>query len=141
MKFRKFLLANGLHAAWAISLIATLGSLYLSEILGYAPCKLCWMQRIFMYPQVILLGIAAVRKDYGQWKYVLPLTLIGAGISIYHYGVQKLPWLKEGGTACGIIPCNIEYINVFGFITIPFLAGTAFILISLIVWLTGRASK
>lgn len=126
------LLNNGLHVSWAVALVATLGSLYFSEVLGYLPCKLCWYQRILMYPQVILLGIAAVRNDYRISVYVLPMTLLGASISTYHYLLEKTDWFKSTSFTCGIIPCDIEYINWFGFVTIPFLALTAFVIISAI---------
>ena len=60
----KWLRDNGMHLSWLLALIATLGSLYFSEIMNFIPCKLCWYQRILMYPLVVLLGIAAVRRDY-----------------------------------------------------------------------------
>ena len=130
--WKRVLLNNGLHISWAVALVATLGSLYFSEVLGYLPCKLCWYQRILMYPQVILLGIAAVRNDYRISVYVLPMTLLGASISTYHYLLEKTDWFKSTSFTCGIIPCDIEYINWFGFVTIPFLALTAFVIISAI---------
>ncbi|HEX7057295.1 MAG TPA: disulfide bond formation protein B, partial [Bacilli bacterium] len=90
-----------------------------------------------------VLGIAAVRKDYGQSKYVLPMTIIGGCISLLHYLMQKTALFPEGGgTTCGIIPCNVQYINWFGFVTIPFLALTAFTLITILqIWLVFAASK
>ncbi|KPC98964.1 Disulfide bond formation protein C [Geobacillus sp. BCO2] len=88
------------------SLIATLGSLYFSEVLGFIPCDLCWFQRIFMYPQVIILGIAIVRKDAAAARYSFTLSLIGGGISLYHYGLQKIPLLQEYSISCGRIPCT-----------------------------------
>lgn len=114
---------------WVQSLIAVAGSLYFSEIKGFVPCELCWIQRIFMYPLVIIYGVAALKKDI---KIALPgliLSGIGMFISAYHYLIQKWPVLQQTGDACGIIPCNTKYIDYFGFITIPFLAGIAFIVI------------
>ncbi|MCT2535579.1 disulfide oxidoreductase [Aquibacillus koreensis] len=118
-----------LFIVWAQSVIATLGSLYFSEIMGFIPCELCWFQRILMYPLVIIYGTALVKKD---WNIALPglfMSGIGIGVSSYHYLVQKLPKLSEAGGSCGIIPCNTEYINYFGFVTIPFLAFVAFVVI------------
>ncbi|GJM71062.1 hypothetical protein HMSSN036_32780 [Paenibacillus macerans] len=86
---RAFLRDYGIYLAWLVALVATAGSLYLSEVLHYEPCRLCWFQRIFMYPQVILLGIAAYRNDRSIIPYVLPLSIIGGTISLYHYGEQK----------------------------------------------------
>lgn len=114
---------------WAQSLIATLGSLFFSEIMGYVPCELCWMQRIFMYPLVVIYGTALIKKDLSIALPGLILSGIGMFISLYHYLVQKLPALQEAGGSCGTVPCNTEYVNYFGFVTIPFLAGIAFIII------------
>jgi disulfide bond formation protein DsbB len=81
---------------------------------------------------VIILGIAAVRKDTRQVIYILPLSVWGMGISLYHYLMQKTSLFKEAATACGPIPCDVDYINWMGFITIPFLALIAFTLITVI---------
>ncbi|WP_026675493.1 disulfide oxidoreductase [Alkalihalobacterium bogoriense] len=121
-----------LFSAWAISVIATAGSLYFSEIVGYIPCELCWYQRIAMYPLVVLLGIAVVKKDYKQAIYGLGLSTIGIIIATYHYLLQKVPALSVTDS-CGVIPCTGQYINWLGFITIPFLALTAFILITIML--------
>lgn len=134
-------LEHGPALSWAVAVIATLGSLYFSEVRGYIPCTYCWYQRILMYPLVIILGIAAVRKDYGQTLYVLPLSILGIGMSGFHYLTQKTGLFQKASSACGIVPCNIEYINWFGFITIPFLALVAFILITVIQIMILRASR
>lgn len=133
MTWKNMIRNNGLHAAWAVAVIATIGSLYFSEIMHFEPCKWCWYQRIFMYPLVILLGIAAVRKDYRQTIYALPLAAIGAMISTYHILLQKTTWFKGEKSGCGLIPCDVDYINWYGFITIPMLAWTAFILIIVVL--------
>lgn len=126
---RKTTNENLLFIAWGASLIATLGSLYFSEILKFIPCELCWYQRIFMYPLVILLGIATVRKDASIALYSLILSSIGGSISIYHYFIQKISFFRNSAPACGQVPCTGEYINWFGFITIPFLAFIGFFII------------
>ncbi len=115
--------------SWVLSLLATSGSLFFSEVMKFIPCELCWYQRILMYPLVVLLGIAVVRKEYKQSLYGFVFAAIGGCISLYHYLIQKVPALHELGSSCGIIPCNTDYINWFGFITIPFLALVAFIII------------
>jgi len=122
---------NWLFLAWMASFISTLGSLYFSEVLKFIPCDLCWFQRIFMYPLVILLGIAYVKKDFEVTKYSVVLSAIGGMISIYHYSIQKVSFLGERSLACGQVPCTGEYINWLGFITIPFLALLGFIIIFL----------
>ncbi|CAM4065352.1 disulfide oxidoreductase [Lederbergia lenta] len=120
---------NLIFFAWAVSVIATLGSLYFSEIKEYVPCELCWYQRILMYPLVIILGIGAARKDYKIALYSAVFSGIGMFVSLYHYLIQKVPAFAQQAPACGIVPCTGAYINWAGFITIPFLALIAFILI------------
>ncbi|GAB3060475.1 disulfide oxidoreductase [Virgibacillus ainsalahensis] len=120
---------NLLFLIWGMAVIATAGSLYYSEIMGYVPCALCWIQRIFMYPLIIIYGVALVKRDTSIALPGLILSGIGMLVSIYHYLVQNLPVLKDAGEGCGPVACNLKYVEYFGFITIPFLAGTAFIII------------
>ncbi|WP_053220418.1 disulfide oxidoreductase [Virgibacillus senegalensis] len=120
---------NILLIIWGQALAAMLGSLFFSEFMGYEPCELCWYQRILMYPLVVIYGYAAVKKDIRLGLPGLILSGIGICVSTYHYLIQKLPSLHEAGEACGLVPCNGQYVNYFGFITIPFLALTAFIVI------------
>lgn len=130
---RSFFNRYGLYVAWLVSLTATLGSLYFSEIRGFVPCELCWVQRIFMYPLVFLLGIAVFTDDRSVKKYVLPLSIVGGLISLYHYLVQKVPGFADIKPCAQGVPCNVQYINWFGFVTIPFLALTAFTIITLLL--------
>jgi disulfide bond formation protein DsbB len=130
-----------LFLAWASSLVATMGSLYFSEIMKYEPCVLCWYQRILMYPMVILLGVAYVRKDFQAALYSTILSGIGLIVSLYHYSIQKVSILTEIAPACGRVPCTGEYINLFGFITIPFLALTGFFIIFIASVMVLKALK
>ncbi|WP_044337869.1 MULTISPECIES: disulfide oxidoreductase [Rossellomorea] len=130
-----------LFLAWASSLVASLGSLYFSEIMKYEPCELCWYQRILMYPMVILLGVAYVRKDFQAALYSTIFSGIGILVSLYHYSIQKVSFLSESAPACGRVPCTGEYINMFGFITIPFLALTGFITIFIASVMIVKALK
>ncbi|HEX7064693.1 MAG TPA: disulfide oxidoreductase [Bacillales bacterium] len=126
-----------LFFAWITAIVATGGSLYFSEIAGFVPCELCWYQRILMYPLVILLGIACFRGDKRIIPYILPLSMIGGCISIYHYAEQKFgaPSICTSG-----VPCSGEYINWLGFITLPLLALTAFVMITVFLFIE-RAKK
>lgn len=119
-----------LYVAWLVSIIATLGSLYFSEIQSFIPCELCWYQRILMYPLVLILGIATFQNDKSVKKYVLPISIIGSSISFFHYLEQKVPGFAEIKPCANGVPCSTEYINWLGFITIPFLALIAFSLVS-----------
>lgn len=117
--------------AWITSIIAMGGSLFFSEQMGFIPCTLCWYQRILMYPLVILLGIAFYKSDKEIYKYILPLSIIGMAMSSYHYALQKIPAMQEFHTCTSSVPCSGQYINWFGFVTIPFLALIAFTIITI----------
>ena len=126
---------------WVTSLIATLGSLYFSEIRGYIPCDLCWYQRIFMYPIVIMTTIAYLQQNARIAVTTATFSIIGGCISLYHYGLQKLSFLQESAPACTSGSCIGQYINWFGFVTIPLLALTAFILITIASFYLMKVSK
>ncbi|QED49421.1 disulfide oxidoreductase [Cytobacillus dafuensis] len=130
-----------LYIAWIVSIIATLGSLYFSEIRGFIPCELCWYQRILMYPLALILGIGTFQNDFSVKKFVLPLAFIGWCISFYHYLVQKVPGFAEITPCVNGVPCSAQYINWFGFITIPFLALTAFTMIIILMFLLKKPSE
>ena len=121
--------------AWGVAAIAMLGSLYLSEIANFVPCLFCWYQRIAMYPLVVVLGVGALRADTGVWRYALPLPVIGLLIAAYHVTIQWQPTLDAGTCAIGA-PCTGRYVAVFGFISIPTMAGAAFLLITALLLLT-----
>ncbi len=127
-----------LFISWVIALVAMLGSLYFSEIRQFVPCTMCWYQRICMYPLVLILGIGSFQNDFNVKKIALPLSIIGLLISTWHYLEQKVPGFAEIKPCTQGVPCSSEYINVFGFITIPFLAGTTFLLISLSLIFTKK---
>ncbi len=127
-----------LYFAWFVAVIATLGSLYFSEIRLFLPCELCWYQRIAMYPLAIILGIAAYTNDLKITKYVLPLSIIGGMISFYHYLLEKVPGFASVKPCSQGIPCDVQWINWFGFVTIPFLALTAFILITVFLLISRK---
>lgn len=117
------------------AIIATLGSLYFSEILNFIPCTLCWYQRIAMYPLVFILGIGLLSKDKNVYKYVLPLSIIGWIIAFYHvliqYGV-----IGESVNTCTVFgSCTITYIHLLDFITIPLMSLTAFTVINGLMFL------
>ena len=107
-----------------------LGSLYLSEILHFVPCTLCWYQRILMYPLAIILLVGYLRKDHGVFLYVLILSVLGVGVSTYHYLLQKTNIFTHSAICETGIPCTTTWINLFGFVTIPFLALLGFFIIT-----------
>lgn len=93
-----------------------------------------------MYPLALMLGIATFTNDFSVKKYVLPMAVIGWFISLFHYMQQKVPGFAAIKPCASGVPCNMQYINWFGFITIPFLALTAFTLI-IIFMLLIKAQK
>lgn len=133
---KKFVQQFYREVSFFIALTATTGSLYMSEVLTLEPCPLCWYQRIFMYPLVVLFlsAILMMRKDVQT--YVVPMALIGGGISAYHYAVQMIGSISSGctsGISCstahlpmGEVPILVEHI------TTPLMALTAFVAILLI---------
>ncbi len=132
MKLSEFLEDYGGWLAFIVALVATEGSLYYSEIAGFIPCRLCWYQRILMYPLVAVTLMGALRRDDYLPGYVLPLSLLGMVVSGYHALLEK--GVFPPSASCAIdVPCNISYVNYLGFITIAVMAFTAFTLITLIM--------
>lgn len=125
--------------AWLVALLATLGSLVYSEVIHFIPCRLCWYQRIAMYPLSVVLLVGAIRKEVLAKYYGLPLALGGLAISIWHYFVQAFPSL-EGGFCDPLNPCSAKYVEMFGFVSIPFMAGSGFTLIAVLLTFYLRAS-
>ena len=116
-----------LPLAFVIALVSTLGSLYYSGIVHFRPCRLCWWQRIFMYPLTPILAIAALRRDRTGALYGLPLAIGGLGYAAYH---TQLRWFPDQGSSCEAeAACTSVWVNTFGFVSIPFMAFCAFLAI------------
>lgn len=127
--------------SFLISLIATLGSLFFSEIMNFVPCSLCWYQRIFMYPLVFIFLINLLYPDRSVFKYSFPLVIIGLFISIYH-NLLILKMIPENLSPCvSGVPCSVDYLNYFGFITIPLLSFMAFLIIFILLTLYKKQNK
>ena len=120
-----------LHVAWIVAVLATFGSLFLQYVEHFDPCQFCWFQRICMYPLSILTLFLAFHGDHRAARYLLPLPVVGAGVSIYHLLIENKVisepaqcLISAPGTGCGT-----KWINEFGYMTIPTLALTAFVLL------------
>jgi disulfide bond formation protein DsbB len=127
--------------AWVVATVSTLGSLFFSEVMKLPPCVLCWYQRIFMYPLVILLlaGLFPFQKTVVRFS--LPLVIVGWGIAIYH-NLLYYKILPESASPCVQgISCTTVQINWLGFITIPLLALIAFTFIAIILILTHKVTR
>jgi len=117
-----------------ISSLASLFSLVYSEVIGFAPCYLCWYQRIFLFPLVFIFGVAIWHKDRKIVKYILPLLSVGFVISVYQNFVYYF-----GNT--GSLPCDASGVSCYqhlvyefgGYISIPMLALTTFLALITII--------
>ena len=121
-----------LAACTLVAVVATVGSLYFSEVMGLFPCELCWYQRILMYPLVVVLGYAALTDQADAHRLVLPLSVPGIGVAAYHSYLQTTPSLQ-----CSFAGCGRVQFRFLGTLTIPNQALVAFVLISavgLVVW-------
>ncbi len=137
----KFIQKNILYLAWIQALVATLGSLYFSEIRHFTPCILCWYQRILMYPLVLIIAVGILRKDKKLYQYVYPLSILGMLIAFYHVLLQN-GILPETVAPCQLgASCTTKYIGYFGFITIPVMSLIAFVVISLCMFVYKKTKK
>jgi disulfide bond formation protein DsbB len=135
-----FLREQALMISWLIAVAALLTTLYLSEVMLWPICHLCWYQRICLYPQVILLGMAAFKNDRSILPYTLALSVIGLIFAIYQYLTQLFPITFEGITLCGTGPsCATMHMNWLGFITLPLIGIVGFIVL-VVVQAIGRRS-
>lgn len=124
---------NLIFLAFLTALIATLGSLFFSEIMYFIPCSLCWYQRVFMYPLVFIFLINLLYPDNKVLKYSLPLVIVGLLISIYH-NLLVLEIIPEELSPCVQgVPCSVDYLNWFGFITIPLMSFVSFFIILILL--------
>jgi disulfide bond formation protein DsbB len=132
----KLIERHALQILLLVSATATLGSLYFSEILGFTPCKLCWFQRIFMYPMPILSLTSLYKKTKDIFFYTLAMSLLGVFIAGYHYLLQLniTPSLFCEGPGSQV-SCGEIYFKYFGYITIPWMSFSAFLIIASVSWL------
>ncbi len=116
-----------------IATTATLGSLFFSEIMQFIPCNMCWYQRIFMYPLVFIFLVNLLYPDDKVFKYAFTLVFIGLLISIYH-NLLMFGIIPESAVPCASgVPCSTEYINWFGFVTIPLLSMVSYLAIFILL--------
>ena len=130
---RESLFGSELWVAWAIAAVATAGSLFFSEYSHFIPCRLCWYQRICMYPLAIVLLGTALRRDLrGAFLYAVWLPIVGMGVAAYHIYIEHHPEAETAGCKIGA-PCTTKWIEKFGYVTIPVLAISAFAAITVLL--------
>jgi disulfide bond formation protein DsbB len=114
---------------WLVAAVSTLAALFLGEVMGYTPCVLCWYQRICMFPLVLILGAGLFPFDRKVVRYALPLALAGWLLAAFHWAVAS-GLVPESATPCSQgVPCSVEQISWFGFLTLPMLSVLAFSII------------
>ncbi len=130
-----------LMAAWGIALAATLGALFLGEVMGMTPCLLCWYQRIFMFPLPLILGMAAFADDRRGAIYALPFALGGAALAGYHTALVA-GWVPAWWVPCGSGPsCSEQSLEILGGIQIPWLSLLAFVTIAVLLMAYLRKTR
>lgn len=129
---------RGVLAAYGLAFVGMLGSLYYSEVALFAPCVLCWYQRIFMYANVFVLGLMLFKQDKSGIPYAMLLGCVGGLIALYHV---MLPLFPQAVTTCSpasSISCAETYFTMFGYITIPVISLTSFAAICGLLFLANR---
>lgn len=127
-----FLKENSLLLAFLTVFVGSLSSLFYSEIVGYPPCNLCWLQRTLIFPQVIILGVALWKKQKNIFDFVIGLNILGVLIACYNYYLQIT---QTGDCGVGGITCNKIYIWEFGYITIPMMSLTLFVVVIILTYI------
>ena len=118
-----------LSLAFLVAAVATGGSLFFSEIAHFTPCELCWYQRVCMYPLSITTLLAGLADDHRVARYLLPFPVIEACVSVYHLLIENNAISEPTSCRIGGAGCAVKWINEFGYVTIPTLALTAFVLV------------
>ena len=129
-----------LPLAALITTTAMFGSLYFSEIVNYVPCRLCWYQRAAMYPLAILLVVANFKKFKFMKTAAVLLASVGGAIAVYHWFLERFPDL-DAGVCDAKLPCSVVWFENFGFVTLSFMAFTAFFTTIVLVTLSPQEKK
>jgi len=127
-----------LFIVWLVATVATLGSLFFSEVMKFPPCTLCWYQRIAMYPLVIILLSGMIPFDKSVFRYATPFVGVGWLLGLYH-NLLHYEIIPESASPCSQgVPCSAKYIEWFGFLTIPMLSIIAFTMIAILLYIIKR---
>lgn len=130
-----------LFVAWLVALAASLGALFVGEVMGQAPCNLCWHQRACMFPLAIVLAVGSFRADAGSWRYALPLVAAGILFAGFH-SLQYAGLVPESIRPCGAGPsCTSADMTLFGSIPLPYLSLAAFTMIAVLLLRVRRKSR
>ena len=133
---------NILFLSWLVTSVSVLGSLFFSHVMEFAPCVLCWYQRIFLFPLVIILAVGLFPFDKSVVRYALPLTVVGWLTAAYH-NLLYAGIIPESIQPCSQgVSCTEEYIELFGFLSIPMISLLSFsTILMLLIILMRRTAK
>ena len=130
-----------LFLAWMIALSASLGAIFIGEVMGQTPCLLCWYQRAFMFPLALVLAVAAFRTDRSAWVYAIPLSGAGLLIALYHV-LLYYGFIPEAVVPCVKGPsCTDAKMTIFDVLPLPVLSAFAFAAISVLLLTARRKSS
>ena len=128
--------------AWIVATVTTFGSLYYSEIANFVPCRLCWYQRICMYPLAVILLVGLLLQDRRMRWYAAPFVIVGAPLSLYHWLVERVDFFAKSSACSAEAPCTVPWFQELGYVTLAFMALSAFLLIGTLLavdWAADRA--
>ncbi|KKX58176.1 MULTISPECIES: disulfide bond formation protein B [Pseudomonas] len=127
-----------LLCAWLLALVSTIAVLFVGEVMGQEPCVLCWFQRAFMFPLVLVLGVACFIADAGVWRYALPLAVMGWLIALYH-NLLYFELISESIQPCGAGPsCSGADMTILSGVPLPLLSLGVFSLLTFLLVLIRR---
>ena len=129
--------------AWLVAAVATLGSLYYSEVAHFVPCRLCWYQRICMYPLAAILLVGLLLRDHRARLYAAPFVVVGAPLSLYHWLVERGVF-SDSKSCAATVPCSVPWFEELGYVTLAFMALSGFLLIGTLLltdWISERRSE
>jgi disulfide bond formation protein DsbB len=127
--------------AWIVATVTTLGSLYYSEIANFVPCRLCWYQRICMYPLAVILLVGLLLKDRRVRWYAAPFVIVGAPLSLYHWLVERVDFFAKSSSCSAEAPCTVPWFQELGYVTLAFMALSAFLLIGTLLVVDWGAER
>ncbi len=127
-----------LLVTWLLALLSTIAVLFVGEVMGQAPCLLCWFQRTFMFPLAVIIGVACYVSDFGVWRYGLPIAAMGWLIALYH-SLLYTGVIPEGIKPCGAGPsCSGAKMTILGALPLPLLSLGVFTVIIVLLNLVRR---
>lgn len=122
--------------AWLVAAVATAGSLYFSEVAHYVPCRLCWFQRICMYPLAAILLVGVLLRDHRARWYAAPFVVVGIPLSSYHFLMERGVF-AESSSCAATVPCAVPWFTELGFVTLAYMALSGFALIGTLLVVDG----